>query len=332
MKKIIAVALLLCMVLVMGGWSANGEEYKLGMGIVVSTDSSATNNAQVDATVAAVVLDKDGKIVACRIDCAQSKMDVTDGEVDTAKTFLSKAELKEDYNMVKFSDATLEWYQQAANFEEYAVGKTAEEILAEETVLNEEGHTVFVDEALHASVSISVSDFQQAVAKACADEQAVAFTADGELTFAVACNTTAEESVAATEEAGGVVKMYTEFAAVVVDGDGKVVAALEDAIQPQIAIDEDGEIGDITFRGTKRELKEDYNMVKFSDATLEWYEQAANFVQYAVGKTAEELSGAELQLNEEGHLVFVDETLRASVSISVDGMTDVLVKAMSYAR
>ena len=82
----------------------------------------------------------------------------------------------------------------------------------------------------------------------------------------------------------------------------------------------------------KRELKEDYNMVKFSDATLEWYEQAANFVQYAVGKTAEELSGAELQLNEEGHLVFVDETLRASVSISVDGMTDVLVKAMSYAR
>ena len=330
MKKIIAIALLLCMVFVMGAWTADGGEYKLGMGVVVSTNSSKTNNAQVDATVAAVVVDKDGKIVACRIDCAQSKMDVTDGEVDTAKEFLSKVELKEDYNMVKFSDATLEWYQQAANFEQWAVGKTAEEVLGEPTVLDGE-HTVFVDEALHASVSISVSDIQQAVAKACADDQAFAFTANGECTLGLACNTTAEESVAATEDEEGVVKMYTNFAAAVVDAEGKVVAAVEDAIQPQIKIDDEGEIGDITFKGTKRELKEDYNMVKFSDATLEWYEQAANFAQYAAGKTAEELKGAELQVNEEGHNVFVDEALRASVSISVDGMIDVLVKAIGYA-
>ena len=330
MKKIIAIALLLCMVLVMGAWTADGGEYKLGMGVVVSTNSSKTNNAQVDATVAAVVVDKDGKIVACRIDCAQSKMDVTDGEVDTAKEFLSKVELKEDYNMVKFSDATLEWYQQAANFEQWAIGKTAEEILAEPTVLDG-SHTVFVDEALHASVSISVSDIQQAVAKACADEQAFAFTANGECTLGLACNTTAAESTAATEEKEGVVKMYTNFAAAVVDAEGKVVAALEDAIQPQIKIDEDGEIGDITFKGTKRELKEDYGMVARSDATLEWYEQAANFEQYAVGKTAEELKGAELKVTDNGHNVFVDEALYASVSISVDGLIDVLVKAMGYA-
>ena len=332
MKKFLAITLLLCMMLVMGAWSANGEEYTLGMGVVTSMDSSATNNAQVDATVAAVILDKDGKIVDCRIDCAQSKMDVTDGEVDAAKEFLSKVELKEDYNMVKYSNATLEWYQQAENFEKYAVGKTADEILAAETVLNDEGHTVFVDEALYASVSISIADMQQAVAKACADDQAFAFTANGELTFGLACNTKADESVAATSDADGVVKMYTEFAAVVLDGEGKVVATLQDAIQPQIAIDEDGEIGDITFRGTKRELKEDYNMVKFSNATLEWYQQAANFNAYAVGKTAAELSGVETVVNEEGHHVFADETLFASVSISVDGMTNVLLKAIDYAR
>ncbi|MBQ8076009.1 MAG: hypothetical protein IJ237_08495 [Oscillospiraceae bacterium] len=332
MKKILAITLLLCMMLVMGAWSASGEEYTLGMGVVVSTDSSDTNNAQVDATVAAVVLDKDGKIAACRIDCAQSKMDVTDGEVDAEKEFLSKVELKEDYNMVKFSDATLEWYQQAANFEEFCVGKTADEVLATETVLNDEGHTVFVDETLHASVSISVADMQQAVAKACADDQAVTFTANGDVTFGLACNTEATESVAATDDADGVVKMYTDFAAAVVDADGKVLANLQDAIQPQIVIDIDGEIGDITFRGTKRELKEDYNMVKFSDATLEWYQQAANFEAYANGKTAEELAGVETVVNEEGHQVFADETLLASVSISIDGMTDVLVKAIGYAR
>ena len=166
MKKIIAIALLLCMVLVMGAWTADGGEYKLGMGVVVSTNSSKTNNAQVDATVAAVVVDKDGKIVACRIDCAQSKMDVTDGEVDTAKEFLSKVELKEDYNMVKFSDATLEWYEQAANFEQYAAGKTAEELKGAELQVNEEGHNVFVDEALRASVSISVDGLIDVLVKA----------------------------------------------------------------------------------------------------------------------------------------------------------------------
>ena len=66
---------------------ATEAEYKLGMGISVSMASSAENNAQVDATVATVVLDAEGKIVSCRIDVAQNKMDVTDGAVDTAKEF-----------------------------------------------------------------------------------------------------------------------------------------------------------------------------------------------------------------------------------------------------
>ena len=327
MKKFLAITLVLCMVLVMGAWTTlSGAEYTLGMGVVVSTDSSKTNNAQVDATVAAVILDKDGKIVDCRIDCAQSKMDVTDGEVDPAKEFLSKVELKEDYNMVKFSDATLEWYQQAANFEAFTVGKTAEEVVGTETVLNDSGHTVFVDETLRASVSISVADMQAAVAKACADDQAVTFTASGDVTFGLACNTKADESVAATEDEEGVVKMYTEFAAVVLDSEGKVLACVEDAIQPQIKIDDDGEIGDITFRGTKRELKEDYNMVAYSEATLEWYEQAWNFVNFAVGKTAEELRATETVENG-SHTVFADEELHASCSISIAGMIEVIAKA-----
>ena len=59
------------------GGSDNAAAYKLGMGVVTSTASSAAGNAQVDATVAAVVLDADGKIVSCAIDVAQNKMDVT---------------------------------------------------------------------------------------------------------------------------------------------------------------------------------------------------------------------------------------------------------------
>ena len=84
MKKIVAFLLLACMMLSLAACGSSGSEYKLGMGVDLSTDSSKENNAQVDATVAAVVTDKDGKIVACRLDVAQSKMDVTGGAVDAA--------------------------------------------------------------------------------------------------------------------------------------------------------------------------------------------------------------------------------------------------------
>ncbi len=333
MKKILAVTLLVAMVLALAACGApKTAEYKLGMGISLNMDSSKTANAQVDACCAAVVLDKDGKIVAARIDVAQNKMDVTDGQVDTAATFLTKLEKGDDYNMVKYSDATHEWYEQAAAFEQYVVGKTGAEVAAMETVVNEEGHAVTTDETLYASCSISISEFQEAIAKACEDAQGQTFTSDGNFKLGLAINSTAAESKAATAEEDGVVKMYSEFGAVVVGADGKIITALTDATQPQIKINAAGEIVETAFKGTKRELKEDYNMVAYSNATLEWYQQAKNFVDFAAGKTADELQNVETKVNDEGHTVFADEALYASVSISIDGMTAVLVKAVNNAR
>ncbi|MGX8692894.1 MAG: hypothetical protein ACSW8E_03960 [Clostridia bacterium] len=308
-----------------------GGEYKLGMGISLNMNSSKENNAQVDATVAAVVLDAEGKIVAVKIDVAQNKMDITDGQVDTEKTFKTKVELGDDYNMVKFSDATHEWYEQAAAFEQYVIGKTGAEVAGLPTQTTDNGHVVTTDETLYASCSISISDFIEAVAKACDDEQGMSFESDGNFTLGLAANTKADESKAATAEEDGVVKMYSEFGAVVLGADGKILAALTDATQPQITINAAGMPGETKFNGTKRELKEGYNMVAYSNATLEWYQQARNFVEFAVGKTADELSAVETKLNEEGHQVFVDEALYASCSISVDGMTNVLVKAAGNA-
>ena len=331
MKKILAVLLLVCLVFSLAACGSKTAEYKLGLGVSLNTNSSKTGNAQVDATAAAVVLDAQGKIVAARIDVAQNKMDVTDGKVDTAAAFKTKSELGDDYNMVKFSDATLEWYQQAEAFEKYVVGKTAAEVSGMETVVNESGHTVTTDENLYASCSISIDAFQAAIVKACEDAQGQSFQSDGKFTLGLAINSTADESTAATADADGVVKMYSEFAAVVVDANGKILAALTDATQPQITIDTAGEIVDTKFGGTKRELKEDYNMVKFSDATLEWYQQAKNFTDYATGKTADELKST-ATVEDGEHIVFADEALRASCSISIQGMLDVIVKAVGNAK
>ena len=305
--------------------------YKLGLGVSLNMDSSKTGNAQVDATTAAVILDEQGKIVAVKIDVAQNKMDITDGAVDTEKEFLTKAELGDDYNMVKFSDATLEWYQQAAAFEQFVLGMTGAEVEAMETVVNEEGHEVTTDETLYASCSISIGDFKEAVVKACNDEQAATFAGAGGFSLGLAIISKSDESTAPTAEEDGVVKMYSEYAAVVVDGDGVILAAVTDATQPQIKINAAGEIVETTFKGTKRELKEDYNMVKFSDATLEWYQQAKNFTDYATGFFFNDTATTETKTNDEGHNVFVDETLYASVSISIDGMINVIAKAAENA-
>ena len=66
MKKIIALLLVVCMMFSFAGCGKKEAEYKLGMGVSTSLDSSKDGQAQVDSVVAAVVLDADGKIVACK--------------------------------------------------------------------------------------------------------------------------------------------------------------------------------------------------------------------------------------------------------------------------
>ena len=134
MKKSLALILMVCMMFTMTAFAAEAE-YKLGLGVVVDLESSDTENAQVDATFATVVLDAEGKIVLCRIDCAQNKMDVSDGEVDTEAEFQTKREKLEGYGMVAYGGATYEWYQQAEAFEAYVVGKTGEEVANMATIV-----------------------------------------------------------------------------------------------------------------------------------------------------------------------------------------------------
>lgn len=330
MKKFVAFLLLACMMLSLAACGSSGAEYKLGMGVNLSTDSSKENNAQVDATVAAVVTDKDGKIVACRLDVAQSKMDVTGGAVDAAKTFKTKMELGDDYGMVAYGNAIAEWYDQAKAFESYVVGKTAAEVEGIETVLNETGHNVATDAALLAGCTMDITAFKAAVVKACNDEKGATFTGK-DFTLGVAAITAADESTAATDSDDAVVKMYTEYAAAVVGKDGKILAALTDATQPKISADKNGQITGADFKGTKRELGADYGMVAYGNAIAEWDAQAKAFADYTVGKTAAEVAGLET-VESNGHNVTTDETLFATCTMDISGMMAVIAQAANYAR
>ena len=344
MKRILAVLLCAVMVLAAVACAPAEKEYKLGMGVVVSTASSKTGNAQVDATVATVVTDADGKIVACRIDVAQNKMTVTDGAVDTAKTFETKMELGTRYNMAAYGSdndgdgRVLEWDAQTKAFEQYVIGKTAAEVAAIE-LQEVNAHQIAVDTALlTAGCTMQITDFMAAIVKACNDEQGMTFKTAAEFTLGVAAKTTVDAATkAATAEADGVVAMYTDFACAVVAGD-KVLATLNDAIQPKIAITAAGEIGETTFKGTKRELKEGYNMAAYGSdndgdgRVLEWYVQSAEFSKYAVGKTATEIATLETE-EVNAHFVSKDATLiSAGCTMQITGIMAVVAQAANNAR
>lgn len=373
MKKILALALALCLVLALAACSGNGnanttttngtttvpttvptttaptvteKDYRLGMGIVVSMGSSKAGNAQVDATVATVVLDAEGKIVVCRIDVAQNKMAVTDGEVDIEKVFETKMELGDRYGMAGIIDnngdgVMKEWYEQTKAFEAYVVGKTAAEVEAIETQ-EANGHQIAVDQALlDAGCSMQITDFMAAVVKACNDEQGMSFKTASEFTLGVAAKTTAEESVAATAEENGTVKMYSDFAASVV-ADGKIIASLNDAIQPNITIDAAGEIVETAFKATKRELKEGYNMAAYGQSmdwngdgkVLEWYLQSAEFSKFVVGKTAAEVADMATKVVEgSGYVISADDALlTAGCTIQITGIKAVVAQSANNAR
>ncbi|MBR6573873.1 MAG: hypothetical protein IKK61_02625 [Clostridia bacterium] len=342
MKKIIAIMLAACCLLSLAACGAKEADYKLGMGVELSTASSKENNAQVDATVAAVVLDANGKIVMCRIDVAQNKMDVTGGAVDTAKTFETKMELGSRYGMEGKVDnngdgVMLEWDAQAKAFEEYVVGKTAADVKAIKTQ-EAGGHLIAVDEALlKAGCSMQITDFISAVAKACEDKAAVAFKAGEGFKLGVAAKSTAAESKAASAEGNGSVNMYSDFGAAVVGADGKILAALNDAVQPKIAIDTAGAIVEASYKDTKRMLGSEYGMEGKVDndgngVMKEWDAQSAAFSAFCAGKTAAEVAGLKTQ-EAGGHLIAVDTALlEAGCSMQITGMMAAISQAANYAR
>ena len=304
--------------------------YTLGMGVVSNFDSSAAGNAQIDTTFAAIVTDADGKIVSCRLDVAQNKMNVAVGLVTTGNEYPTKMEKGTDYGMAPVSSIGAEWDAQAKAFEEFVVGKTVDEVVALETQ-ESNGHQVAVDETLFAGCTMDIVDFKAAVEKAGSDAWAVTFTTADAFTLGVAAITDDADSTAPTADADGVVKMYTEFGAAVVGADGTILAALNDAIQPNITVDPAGEIVATEYKGTKRELGADYGMAPVSAIGAEWDAQSAAFSQFVVGKTADEVAALETQ-ESNGHNVAVDETLYASCSMDITGMMAVISTAANYAR
>ncbi len=359
MKKILALVLALAMVATFAACGNNDAssdadnaataEYKLGMGIVVSLDSSKDKTedkdatAQADATVATVVMDKDGKIVAADLDCAQTKVTVKDGKiVDKDKVDVrTKKEKKDEYNMLKYSaegTCIAEWYEQAAAFAKYCVGKTASEVANIATAdTRNDGYMRPTDADLAAGCTMDVTDFIAAFKAACEDAQAKTFKAAEGFKLGLDVETKVDGSTDAGEK-NATAQLYSTFGAIVVDKDGKTVAALVDEIQPKVEVDNAGKIVAKNYVNTKRNLKEDYNMLKYSPegtCIAEWYVQAADLTDYIAEKamTADQIKAiATADTRKDGYMRPTDADLAAVCTMQISGYQAVLANAVAAAK
>ncbi|MCL2772090.1 MAG: hypothetical protein FWD71_01965 [Oscillospiraceae bacterium] len=150
--------------------------YKTGQGISTSIASSKSATAdaaglgQADSYIAVVTVDDSGKIVACTLDSAQTKVnfDATGAlTTDLTAVIQTKDELKEAYGMGKQSPIGKEWYQQADAFAQWCIGKTLDEVKGLKTKAGSETGSVVADDPdLASSVTIDVTGFLASIEKA----------------------------------------------------------------------------------------------------------------------------------------------------------------------
>ncbi|MBO7149164.1 MAG: hypothetical protein J6V93_04825 [Clostridia bacterium] len=295
MKKLLALTLCLLTVIPMalvgcGNNNANAA-VKFGAGEYISTPvvADATEDkdgsAKLDVTYAAVLVDADGKIVACDLDTASNTVNFTaDGKAVANESFKTKYEFGNDYNMVAYGGAVKEWFEQADAFEAVVAGKTLDEVKALVADANKG-----TEEVINAGCTIMVNEFVGAIEKAYS-AAAVEVKADSVLKVRMATEQTLAD---ATEEKDGNNKIAVNLFAAATDADGKVVAASSDCAEVTFTFDMAGASTFDTTKEvvTKKNQGENYGMVAYGGAEKEWFEQAAAFDAACIGKTASEIAG-----------------------------------------
>lgn len=333
MKKLLT--LLLCVTLLMTMFTACGkkaETAKTGLAVISSVANStgatadAEGLAETDSTAVAVLVDKDGKILDCKIDMAQTKINFSaEGKLttDMASTFKSKQELGTEYGMLSKSGIKKEWNEQADAFAKYVIGKTAAEVKG--IAVTAEG--VASDADLAGSVTIHIGDFVAAVEKAVNNAQDLGATEADKLGLGL--TTDMENSKDFDADSDGLAQAYSYYIVTTTNAKDKISSCIIDASQGRVTFDATGVItNDITVAPqTKDELKDAYGMKAASGLKKEWYEEAKAFADYATGKTLAEVKG--VTVGEEGAPTTTD--LVSSVTINVAPFITSIEKAMTNA-
>ena len=284
---------------------------KTGLAVVASikiTDPTeeADGTASYDVTYAAVNVDDDGVITACKFDSlgVDVNFDATGAIKTEDASVLTKHEKGFDYGMVAYGGSTFEWFEQANAVAAYAVGKTVEELKA--GAIDESGYAVDVD--LKSSASIKLYGYVAAIEAAVNNAKHLGAQAGDELKL-VSINALSDGNLN-----GDVVALTMK--------DGVITSCYIDSLQASLNVAEDGTVSAGNTQ-SKNVLGFDYGMVAYAGAAYEWFEQAAGFAAYVTGKTPADVAG--IAIDEKTYPT--DTDLTASCTIAIGGFQALIAKA-----
>lgn len=274
---------------------------KIGMDSIHSVTMDSTDLARIKSTVAAVILDDKGKIASCALDEMEFTVPLKDGAIQTVSGLQSKGERRDKYHPTAKEVASKEgvntpWYKQAQAFCSYVIGKTPGEVSG---IAATDGTSAAIT-----GCHLIVTDFIRAVRKA----------ADGAKEQPIQAGNPLAVSLSARSAAGIAsqkVEYDVDMAAVTVGKGNRITGCITDTLQATLTSMDNS----FTFvSGTvqsKRQKGDAYGMKGASPIKREWYEQADAFDTYAIGKTADELTGT--KLNDAGK---TDAIAGCTISIS----------------
>ena len=293
------------------GSASGNTERKIGLGSVNTLTMKDMSNAMLKATVAAVVLDKNGRIADCELDEIAFTVTLKDGVAQQVADLTSKREKGDSYIPTAEETGgegagTVSWEDQVENFCDFAEGKTANDLSGLATT---DGKSDQIE-----GCDLIITDFIQTVVRACEEAKPASIEAGNDLELAL---TAVKEEGSADEP-----KFDIELAAVTLDEGERITGCMTDTLQVKLTMAEG--IFSTVSGGieTKRQMGDGYGMKAASAIKREWYEQADAFDTFAVGKTAAELAAT--KLNAEGK---TDAVTGCTVAVS-----DVLKNAVKAAR
>ncbi len=318
MKRIIAslcAALCLCTLAACGeqekpsGGETTAGERKIGLGSVCSMTMDGADKNRVKATVAAVIVSKDGKLEECELDELEFTVTLADGKPQTVADLTTKGEKGDAYvptvSETGGVESTGSWEKQANAFCDFVEGKTQGEISG---LAATDGHSKQIDGCV-----LDITDFIQAVTRAMEMAKLRDIGREDDLSLALIATPDAGTATDKTQ-------YDVEMAAVTLDEQDRITGCMTDTLQAKMTMDQ-GMFTTVSGTvETKRQMGDGYKMKEASSIKREWYEQADAFDTYARGKTAAELAG--IKLSAEGKTDAI-----TGCTIAITGMQRCAAKA-----
>lgn len=306
--------------------AGNSDSLRTGLAIIadLSASGSTTDNqsglAQSDLILIALTMDEAGMIDSCVIDSIQAPIyfDAA-GKIitDSAVTFPSHNELLEMAGDLEEFSPQADWSNQASLFASQIKGMTLEGLKL--LPLDENGLLLSDDTAVQITIPVEplLSGIEQAV------NSSVHLGAQkGDILLLPSIAEMGETTAASSSQTGSA--SLTVSAAAITMRDGVISSCCFDELETSVSFDEKGRItSDLAAPRSKNALGESYGLKKASPIGREWYQQAASFGAYVVGKSIPEVMG--IAVDERG--APSGDDLTASVTISIGRFLRLIEKA-----